>query len=192
MAALYVRANTVIGITGTGWNNTASAVDGSYGALNASYAWWTSAVSSDIATIDLGFGTQISSVIPANAVVTDLMMGFRTYTTNVSMHFAPTLQLYDGTAAVGPAQGSGNSVAVFTVMLRANVGNIGYNMVLPTTAQIRSSTFKGRIQFARGVGTTSTTSYLDFFDMAIYYVNYPVSDPVVTGGYTTSTIVGAP
>jgi PKD repeat protein len=165
MPTLNVRANTVGTTNGTTWAATANAVDGTFGTNNATYATWTNAVSGATGYIELGFGTLISSVIPANAVIDSITVTLRQLVNNTSRITAVNFQVYDGATQIGA-----NTTCVLATAARSDSGTY-----TPTRAQVVSSTFKVRVNGTHGANTQSGILSIDYVDVAINYTVPPVA-----------------
>lgn len=165
MSTKTARAATFGTSSGSTWSTTANAVDGAYGATNNTYATFTSLVASATGYIEVNFGTQLSSTIPANATGISVSVTIRHLETNVTTMPTIRYQPYDGATAIG-------SVASGT----ANTANHANSATFtPTVAQIRSATFKVRVTCTRNASTTAGNFSLDNVDILVTYTTTPVT-----------------
>jgi len=165
---LGVRANTVLATTGS-WATTANAVDGAYGVVSATYGSWTSLTANEVATIDLGFGTQLSSALPENALMVTATMTLRQSVSSAVRFVDVRFQPYIGSTPV-PV----NPPFVAAISATQVSGGTTWSM---TAAEARSADFRVRVSATRYNGTSTGTFYVDYVDALFTYFT-PVATPL--------------
>lgn len=164
MPTLTARASVVGTTNGTTWAATANAIDGAYGANNATYATWTNSVNGGTGYIELSFGSAFAG-IPANAVIDQITVNLRHLVNNTSRITGVSFQPYDGTTAIGTPM-------VCTLATAARNDSKVFN---PTRAQVVSGTFKVRVNGTHGANTQSGVMSIDYVDVAVNYTVPPVA-----------------
>jgi len=164
MPTLNARASVVAGTTNTTWGTTANAVDGAFGANNATYSVWTNTTANAVGTIELGFGSQFAS-IPAGSVINSITVTLRHLESNTTRLANVQFQPWDGTTAIG---------SLFTAT-RATSARSDTTTFNPTLAQLKSATFKVRVTATRFNGTQAGTFSIDYVDVVVNYTVPPVA-----------------
>src|SRR5262245_53826711 len=165
MPVVTRRCTAVIGTNGTTWATTTNAVDGSVGTNPATYATWTNSTSSATGFIELGtYGWD--TVLGASDTVNSVTMVVRNLVNNTGRITSVQYQGYDGATALG---------TIRTGTLNTAAHDDSGTVSSITTAQLRSTTFKVRVNATHAANTQSLVLSVDHVDVTVDYTVVPPS-----------------
>jgi hypothetical protein len=156
MTVINARASAVDATNGATWASTASAIDGTYGTVSATYATWTSSVSDATGYIELG-GFDFSS-IPSGSTINTFTVNLRHLVNNTTRISNVTFQPFDG-SAIGSA----------FVVTRSTTAATATTTFTVTEAQLKSAAFTIRVGVTHNTSTQSGILSVDYVDVSVDY-----------------------
>jgi hypothetical protein len=158
VTVLAVRGSSVVGTTGVTWGNTTRAVDGVFGANDATYATFTNPGSSAVGTIDIG-GFAVGA-IPVGSTLASISIAVRHLNNNAARYTSVTVQGFDGTTAIDTPQ---------TLVISPAAVHTDTRTIPATLTQLKSAGFKIRCTVNRNATASSGVWSLDFIDLTADY-----------------------